>query len=92
MGFSLLKNLMVLFLDQRVAVGRVLSPSERINYEVACAVKRLIISKMNARHKTDPNCPVEFVLVDKRTLRLRVSKKVNSLNLSFLIIDTELLF
>ncbi|CAJ0605806.1 unnamed protein product [Cylicocyclus nassatus] len=42
---------------------------------MACALKRLIIAEMNQRRKADPKYPVMFVLVCKRTLRLRIEKQ-----------------
>ncbi|RCN45093.1 hypothetical protein ANCCAN_08903 [Ancylostoma caninum] len=62
--------------DQKLALGRVLTPNERADYEMACALKRLIISKMHDAKKADPSYQVLFVLVDKKTLRLRTDKQV----------------
>ncbi|RCN26033.1 hypothetical protein ANCCAN_28247 [Ancylostoma caninum] len=61
--------------DQKLALGRVLTPNERADYEMACALKRLIISKMHDAKKADPSYQVLFVLVDKKTLRLRIDKQ-----------------
>ncbi|EYB87352.1 hypothetical protein Y032_0265g677 [Ancylostoma ceylanicum] len=63
-------------INQWISVGRVLTPTERSDYEMACALKRLIITKMNNLKKADANYQVLFVLVDKRTLRLRIDKQV----------------
>ncbi|EYC46108.1 hypothetical protein Y032_0407g906 [Ancylostoma ceylanicum] len=65
--------------DQWISVGRVLTPTERSDYEMACALKRLIITKMNNLKKADANYQVLFVLVDKRTLRLRIDKQYYTL-------------
>ncbi|RCN36667.1 hypothetical protein ANCCAN_17449, partial [Ancylostoma caninum] len=61
--------------DQKLAIGRVLTPTEREDYEMACALKRLIIAKMRELKKADPNYQILFVVVDKKTLRLRVDKQ-----------------
>ncbi|RCN27264.1 hypothetical protein ANCCAN_27003 [Ancylostoma caninum] len=57
-----------------VSFGRVLTPTERADFEMAQALKRLLISKMKAKKLEDPSYSVLFVLVDKSTLRLRIDK------------------
>ncbi|VDK81778.1 unnamed protein product [Cylicostephanus goldi] len=42
---------------------------------MACSLKRLIIAQMLEKKKADPKYNVQFVLVDKRTLRLRIDKQ-----------------
>ncbi|CAJ0600011.1 unnamed protein product [Cylicocyclus nassatus] len=58
-----------------VTVGRVLTPKERQDYEMACSLKRLIIAQMMEKRRADPKYNVQFILVDKRTLRLRIDKQ-----------------
>ncbi|VDK52181.1 unnamed protein product [Cylicostephanus goldi] len=60
--------------DHWIVVGRVLTPSERVDYDNACALKRLIVSKMNRMRASDPKYHVSFILVDKKTIRLRIDK------------------
>ncbi|RCN52022.1 hypothetical protein ANCCAN_01810 [Ancylostoma caninum] len=46
---------------------------------MACSLKRLIIRKMQEKKRSDPNYQILFVLVDKKTLRLRIDKQYYSL-------------
>ncbi|CAJ0595383.1 unnamed protein product [Cylicocyclus nassatus] len=64
-----------MLVDQKITIGRVLTPTERCDYETSCACKRLIIKKMLEKKKVDSTSPVFFVLVDKRKLCLRIDKE-----------------
>ncbi|KAL6735392.1 hypothetical protein Aduo_005838 [Ancylostoma duodenale] len=59
---------------QWVSFGRVLTPTERGDFEIAQELKRLLIAKINSKKLQDPAHIVHFVLVDKAPLRIRIDK------------------
>ncbi|RCN26888.1 hypothetical protein ANCCAN_27384 [Ancylostoma caninum] len=50
-----------------ISFGRVLSPSERSDFEIAQALKRLIIAKMQEQRRSDPN--FQYFTVDEASTR-----------------------
>ncbi|CAJ0606686.1 unnamed protein product [Cylicocyclus nassatus] len=62
--------------EQWVAVGRVLTPREREDYETCCSLKRLILAKLRHEKLGNPKLHVPFIIVDKRSLRLRIDKEM----------------
>ncbi|VDK73812.1 unnamed protein product [Cylicostephanus goldi] len=67
------------YIKRWITVGRVLTPEERKSYDTACALKRLIVAHMTMKKRQDPKFTAQFVLVDKRTLRLRIDKQYYTL-------------
>ncbi|CAJ0591354.1 unnamed protein product [Cylicocyclus nassatus] len=61
--------------DKWVAVGRVLTPNEREDYDTGCALKRLILAKLRQERVSNPKLHIPFIIVDKRSLRLRIDKE-----------------
>ncbi|KHJ77626.1 hypothetical protein OESDEN_22754, partial [Oesophagostomum dentatum] len=60
--------------ERWVAVGRVLTPKERTDYESAQALKRLLIKTLREKQKVDSSVKIPFILVDKHSLKLRIEK------------------
>ncbi|CAJ0602663.1 unnamed protein product [Cylicocyclus nassatus] len=46
---------------------------------MACALKRVIVAELQARKRADPHYPVPFILVCKRTIRLRIEKQYSTI-------------